>query len=377
MLRSKFRSIVVSSAGLFVALSQTQAHEVKLNNSYVAQENNRYCGPATIQMILNNRPAPNTDPLPSQDAIKTRIKASNSAWNVYNPGDTYNSADPDGIRGALNHFDNPPRNYISYVQNTRDAANRKLAYNINTFNVPAAALLNGGLHWVNVRGFDSSAAPTAAGAYDINGFYIRDPWSGFSNDGNGLGKNRYLANNADGWHKYFVPSAAQWEGPWDNKYCVVADPLETGDMDTVPDPSPSGPEISAAQAAARAVSELADLPALAAEYAFQFGAFDSDDALRLSWFDDEAGDADWLVPFYKTGGELSGAMLIDALTGDITQALWGELGDTPTITALQSQLLDEYAGRFPEGQANVPEPQTLALLVAGSLMLRVRSRRAA
>ncbi len=351
------------------------AVELKLNNTHVSQENGRYCGPATIQMILNNMPNPNENPMPTQDQIAARIKTSNSAWNHYNPGNSYNSADADGIKGALNFYDNPPRNYLSYVRDTRDAANRKLAYNLHTYQVPAAALINGGAHWINVRGFKSDVAPTHNGAYTIDGFFIRDPWNGYG----GLGTNRYLANNNGGWHKYFVPSDAQWVGTWDNKYVVVADPLETDDMDTVPTPSPSGPQMTASEAASRALIELSNISELYNESAFSGGSFcDSSGcgSAMMTWFDESLSDTDWFLPYYSAG-ELTGAMIIDSFTGDIHQALWGEPGDPATLQALTDQITAEYSGVFPQGQLNyVPEPQALVLMLLALAAIATSRRRA-
>ncbi len=358
------------------SVSAWGAFELKLNNTYVAQENGRYCAPATIQMILNNQPNPNKDPMPTQDQLRDKIKANNSAWNHYNPGATYNSADADGVKGALNFYDNPPRNYLSYVRDTRDAANRKLAYNLNTYQVPAGALVNGGEHWINVRGFDSNVAPTVAGAYDINGFFIRDPWTGFAGVGTGIGKNRYLANNDGGWHQFFVPSKAEWVGTWDNKFVVVADPLETGDMDTVPDPSPSGPQMTSIQAAARAAIELSQIGELANESSFSGGAFcDSAGcgASLMTWYNQSSGQSDWVLPYYRFGS-LSGAMILDSYTGDIHQALWAELGDNPSLESFMNEITLEYSGTFPRGQANVPEPGSVILVLWGLAIMMIGRR---
>ena len=354
-------------------------YELILGNNYHSQETMRYCGPAVVQMILDSDTVSET-PLPSQDNIALQIHGRNTDWDVYNGNpfarSTFQSSDPFGLAGALNLFDNPPRNYLTYLKDTQDAANRKLAYNLDTYDVPAAALINGGEHWINVRGFKSSAQPTATGDYDIYGFFIRDP-EGF---GGGLGQNRYLANNAGGWDHYFV-EVRDWElagnpaavpDTLDDKFVVVADPLDVGEFATSFEPLPRMPELTAEQAVIQAGLRLQECNTLLEEAAFQLGAFSTNGAFQLTWFDETNSEKDWFIPYYQGMTELSGAMVIDSFTADIQQIIWGDPGQFGSLDALRNQLMAEYAGEFPRGQRNVPEPEAVLLLLIALACLTSR-----
>jgi hypothetical protein len=342
----------------FFSPAVSLGYELKLTNVYHSQETGYYCGPATAQMILDSTTV-NIQPLPTQPEIMAKIVQNNTNWNSYGPN---KSTDPDGLRGALAFYD-PQRTYVSYVKDTLDAANRKLAYNLDTFDVPAAALINKGDHWINVRGIKTSAQPTAQGAYDINGFFVRDPGTW----GSALGRNRYLANNSGGWQKYFTPSAAKWTGPWDNKYIVVADPLDVGDIDTVPDYSPAGSQLTAQQAADRALSELNQISELANEWAFSNGGtFLANQSMLMTWFDESLSESDWLVPFFNSMNSLTGALIIDSYTGDIHQATWIEGGDSSvTMNDLGAIYGNEYSGHFLSDNHPIPEPHSISLLIIG------------
>src|SRR5262245_64073125 len=69
---------------------------------------------------------------------------------------------PDGLQWVMN--DRRPAGFTGwfalYALNTEDAMSRKLVWTIHHYQVAPIALVYGGDHWLVVRGFEASAAPT-------------------------------------------------------------------------------------------------------------------------------------------------------------------------------------------------------------------------
>ena len=147
----------------------------------------------------------------------------------------------------------------------------------------------------------------------------------------------------------------------------MADPLETGGLNTVPAYSPAAAQLTAEEAALRAYSELNQILELANEWAFSSGGFFSSElAMQLQWFDESFSETDWLVPFFNSMESLTGALIIDSFTGDLHQATWLEEGDSPVTFADLTIIYDnEYLGRFLFDNHPIPEPATLWLLLMG------------
>ena len=61
---------------------------------------------------------------------------------------------------------------------TEDAISRMICWTIHHYKVSPIAMVFGSAHWITVRGYTASAAPTNSGdvGYTISGFDVNNPW---------------------------------------------------------------------------------------------------------------------------------------------------------------------------------------------------------
>jgi MYXO-CTERM domain-containing protein len=348
------------------------AETVKITNTYAAQSEDRWCAPASGQMILNS-PTWSIGPAgtPTQLQLARRIRANNSAWNFYTTSDTALSSDPDGLKGALNHFD-AINAYDVFQGANRATQNRQLVRQLRETGVPAAALINGGLHWVNVRGFESK---NVAGNEVIEGFYVRDPWDNRGGTA-GLGRNVFLADTAGGWRKSFNPVDAQWRGTWGGDYTFVAATVRNNnliDLNWTPKSDlPRGPRIDTVTAAAIATTYISTTPGLFAEFSLSSGAFNSSVFSTLTWAGDSSDTEDYLLPLFS-GSSITGAALVDAFSGEVEQVTWFSASDNISFSTLSTYYSELYAGIIPGNTNGLPTPGGVAALgLAGVIATRRR-----
>lgn len=367
-MNARISTMVVSTALLATLAGTSQADVFTVGTTFSAQTEDRWCGPATAQMIFSTRELGNP---PSQLDLAKRVRASNSAWNAYTTSDTQLSTDPNGLAGALNHFDAGAM-YRGNSHAGLNAANGRLVNDIRSSGISAGALIGDGAHWINVRGYKTS--DNGLGGETIDGFYVRDPWDN-RNGVAGLGRNAYLRNVAGGWQKYFTPSDAKWDGDWDNQYVsVTALTLDAGSW-TAPDRGPiqvaqlTGPQAAAA-AQSYLMSNLGDFNGIGA-FSSQ-GSFVSSSTL-LTWSGDSPSTADYLVPYYLPGDVLSGFALVDSWTGDIEQISWLDSFGSVTFGDAVGYYSDLYTNGFPA--TAVPTPGGALLGLAGLCLMARRRRR--
>jgi hypothetical protein len=84
-----------------------------------------------------------------------------------------------------------------------NSASRTIALSLAIYQVPASIVVLHGTHWIDVNGVSTSAPIGLNTPYLINGFFIKDPWTGFalnnpgqSNGILGLGFNTFLRYGA-------------------------------------------------------------------------------------------------------------------------------------------------------------------------------------
>lgn len=349
------------------------AETVKITNTFAGQTEDRWCGPASAQMMLNSAPwsqgAANT---PTQLQLAQRIRTNNSAWNQYTTSDTALSTDPDGLKGALNHYD--ALNAFQVFQGAgRNAQNTALVHQLRNTGIPAAALINGGMHWIDVRGCETT---NVGGNERIDGFYVRDPWDNRGGTA-GLGRNAFLADTAGGWRKYFNPVGA-FAGTWSGDHTFVAATVNNNnliDLNTIPntDRPRMATQIGTPAAVAFASTFIMSKPGLASEPAFAGGGFSSSLFSTLTWSGDASNTQDYLLP-YLTGGNITGAAIVDAFSGEVEQVTWFSSSEAISFGDLTSYYERVYQGIIPGNTNGVPTPGSMALLTLGGLIASRRRR---
>ena len=67
--------------------------------------------------------------------------------------------------------------FVLFELTSEDLISRKIIWTIHHYQVAPVALVFGWDHWIVVRGYDASAAPSTYSdtSYSINGFYVEQP----------------------------------------------------------------------------------------------------------------------------------------------------------------------------------------------------------
>jgi hypothetical protein len=137
-----------------------------LATPYHQQDTGYYCGAACAQMVLA--------------AVGVGIQNQD---DLYNDNHSHSTTEPgwatapDGLQWTLNH-DQASKYFALDALMHEDAISRMIAWTIHHYQVAPIALVFGSAHWIAVRGYDASAAPTSSidTSYTITGFEINNPW---------------------------------------------------------------------------------------------------------------------------------------------------------------------------------------------------------
>lgn len=201
------------------------------------QDTDYYCGAACAQMVLDSIGAG----LLGQDGLY----ADNHDHSTIEAG-WYTG--PDGLQWTLNDRRPPAFGgwFALFALANEDSISRKIVWTIHHYNVAPVALVFGWQHWIVVRGFDVSAAPSGSGdvSYTISAFDVNNPWPPAPSfyappppppppvppphgaaDGCGSGGNRGIANE----HITYATWQADYMtgvpgGHWNGKFVAVCDP---------------------------------------------------------------------------------------------------------------------------------------------------------
>ncbi len=298
-----------------------------------------------------------------------------------------NVLDNSNVGGFGNH------NWVAYnVPPTipwGDWASRTIANALHDYGVAAEVTIGHGAHAIAVVGYTTNGTPGRNQAYDITGFYVNDPWTGYA-------KARNLPNNLEGlgvrawvkygwsrspvapivnvpgvgpvqarpneWFRYFnpapgFPGEGAYMGGTGFKFVVepqgpeLLDDGNGGLLDSVPPLAPLLPTPLDAAGALNAANDAVTTGDLQGEYGLSGGSFDAANITLM----DPTDERDWLVP-YERGGEYTGAVLVDSYTGEIEQAMWVSPGDgvsSFTLDEIQTMYTDIYSDLLPGGN---PQP---------------------
>jgi hypothetical protein len=231
---------------------------------YHQQDTNYYCGAACAQMVLAQIGAG----LLNQDDLY----ADNHSHST-TEGGWYTA--PDGLTWTLNDR-RPPAftNYfVLFALANEDTISRKIVWTIHHYQVAPVAMVFGSAHWIVVRGYDASAAPTNAGdvSYTITAFDVNNPWPPTpspapppphtNGDLCGTGGMRGVANEHityTTWQTDYMTGIGG--GYWAGKFVAVCDPEPPADRIGQSRPPRERPRedrlIGQEEAASRAVAGL-------------------------------------------------------------------------------------------------------------------------
>lgn len=430
------RGALAWSAGFALATAlgagSASAGSIVIPNGYHYQQTSFFCGEGAMEMQLDSPQVRSTNPtvnnalnsastsgygFVNENGLPTLVQLgdatiqgqlygvtpsilSSTVWDGFaNAAFASHTGTPPGAMArVMNAADAPPLGNDNYAAYTfapsavgANAASRTLALSMALFNVPGSAVVMHGAHWIDVHGVRTTGNIGLGQPYLINGFFVRDPWTGFaftnpsqSSGIFGLGFNTYLRYGSP-WFSFFNPAFNT-----SNRYVLELEPqgpvpVDDGTNDSLPPPPPLlGSPLDATGALSQAALDLAADPVLDTEPGLVGGGFDSllSDLMQVTI----GGDTDWVVPYDGSGGsnDVTGALLIDANTGVIDQATWIDPTEDPVSSMMLSQLdamyLDEQNGLLPQDDpiaGDVPEPATVLLLSPALAFLAVFRRRIA
>jgi hypothetical protein len=298
---------------------------------YHQQDTNYYCGAACAQMVLDSIGAGILD--------QVGLYADNHAHSTLDVGVNW-ATGPDGLTWTLN--DRRPASFSNYfvlfALASEDLTSRKIVWTIHHYQVAPVALVYGWQHWIVLRGYDASAAPSTYSdtSYSINAFDVNNPWPPTpapapppphtAGDPCGSGGIRGVANE-------HIPYA-EWQstymtgvpgGYWSGKFVAVCDPEPPPDTHGDRRPTRERP-------AGERLLEPQEAAGQALEGLREYGLYEREDwrevldgaepgepvlVERL----DRRGSYYYIVPMGRDGREMAAAARVDARFGDYLQAV--------------------------------------------------------
>ncbi len=318
-----------------------------LATQYHQQDTDYYCGAATAQMVLQQCGA----------GILGQV-------GLYSDNNSHSTAEsgwytaPDGLTWTMNNRQSS-KYFVLDALATEDAISRMICWTIHHYKVSPIAMVFGWAHWITVRGYTASAAPSNSGdvGYTISGFDVNNPWPPTPMPGTppphtagdvcGSGGTRGVADehiSYTTWKTDYMTGIPS--GHWAGKFVAVCDP------EPPPTRSPSrqaphkprfdgerliSPEV-ASEISATALSEAGVAKRKVWKAALR-GTDIGEPILvqRLdrndSWY--------WIVPRTRSG-VTTAVVNIDARFGDYMQARALPAGDSTALLTLDRAEVDSF-----------------------------------
>lgn len=296
-----------------------------LGTEYHQQDTDYYCGAACAQMVLEECGSGHLD----QDDLYD----DNHSHSTAEPG-WYSG--PDGLAWTLNNRQSG-RYFVLDALASEDAISRMIVWTIHHYRVAPVALVFGWAHWIAVRGYTASAAPTSSldASYTISAFDVNNPWPPTpgavaepphsTGDGCGAGGTRGVADEHIAyatWQDDYMTGVPA--GHWAGRFVAVCDPdppVGDGPREARrPQPELDGTSIVDSRVATDLARRGLDEHGLLnrREWAGAVGSGSTGEPILVQRLD-RADAAYWVVPF--TGdGEGTVAVSVDARFGTYRQA---------------------------------------------------------
>jgi hypothetical protein len=295
---------------------------------YHQQDTDYYCGAACAQMVLDSIGAGILDQVP--------LYADNHSHSTIEPA-WYTG--PDGLTWTLN--DRRPaafgNHFVLFALTSEDLISRKIVWTIHHYQVAPVALVYGWQHWIVVRGYDASAAPSTYSdtSYSINAFDVNNPWPPTpspapppphtAGDACGGGGMRGIANEHityATWQSTYMTGVPG--GYWLGKFVAVCDPEPPpdwhGDRRPNPERRPRDRLLNAEEAAERAGAGLKEYGLHEREdWARPLEGAEPQEPVLVERLD-RVGTYYYIVPMGRERG-VSAAVSVDARFGDYLQAV--------------------------------------------------------
>ena len=320
---------------------------------YHQQDTNYYCGAACAQMVLAEIGAGLLD----QDDLY----ADNHSHSTTESG-WYTA--PDGLTWTLNarrpaSFNN---SFVLFALASEDLISRKICWTIHHYQVAPVAMVFGSAHWIVVRGYEASQAPSGSGdnSYSISAFDVNNPWPPTpmpgpppphtSGDVCGGGGTRGVADEHiaySTWQSDYMTGISG--GHWGGTFVAVCDPEPPADR---PGPGRSEKRPDGRQLLARAAAARRAVAGLKA-----YGLHEREDWKRtlqgaepgepvLVQRLDRLDDFYYVVPMHRSRSRVSAVVSVDARYGTYKQTAATPESHFPELLhAVRKDVLDRVADR--------------------------------
>jgi len=327
-------------------------HE-QLTVQYHQQDTDYYCGAACAQMVLAEIGAGLLD----QDDLY----ADNHSHSTTESG-WYTA--PDGLTWTLNA--RRPASFgswfVLFALGSEDLASRKLCWTIHHYQVGPVAMVFGSAHWIVVRGYEASQAPSSSAdtSYSISAFDVNNPWPPTPtpgpppphSDGDvcGSGGDRGLADEHiaySTWQSDYMTGITG--GHWNGTFVTVCDPEPPAEI-----PGASRPErrlegrtlLTPAAAAKRATAALERFRLAEREqWRRALQRTDAGDPVLVQRLD-RLDDFYYVVPMHRSATRVSAFVSVDARFGTYKQsAAPREPRPLTLLAAARREVLEHVAGR--------------------------------
>lgn len=280
------------------------------------QDTSYYCGAASGQMVMMGYPSAGASRCFGQDNVYNTIQSLKQDYGFY--------TDPDGLRDAVMNLNPPasPGHYSIFHDSAPANVMHGILYWMASRNYPTATLINQGDHWVVVTGFTTDVDPRTGNAtllsIDINDplpqdFAPHDNPCTTAIEGNEGGSFRTVTGTS--WFSNEWNNPNRWGTKWLNEYVAIVEPPHVQGRVTAKKEVEKGKPISAESALILAKKHVSERKLKEKK---QFG-FLRNTSPKKAFLVNGRFKGYYIVPFEQKDGRISGAVLLNAYTGNFQE----------------------------------------------------------